>query len=591
MLLLDVAQLALPRRDQFLQLLQLGLLASIQRRHLQRLQPLLVCLVLLGQARDVHVAFLLAQLELGNLLLRLLRGFLERSLLLTDGGHPREGLLVRSDVLLNLLLAESAHRRTHAALHDLVAAAAHRAARVDELAIQGDDAPPLPTLHSDPRGLVQVLGDQRVLQREVEGHAVLIPRGLDQIDQPRSALRRFDLLVHLPLALLDLFQGDARGTAQVVLPDELDNGLCVGGAVDNDGVKHAASCGDGDVVLLRDRPQVAQAAMHAMELPGRGGLVDRSDQPRPCVLLLELRLGLLGLGSRGVDRFRRLLHLAGNELQPRLGLRGQTQTLRLQLRGLRRLLLPGLQPRGAVGLGALELFDLLGNLCCLLPEELRLSLRYRDHLLHLREALLQWHQRLLLRLLEGPKLLRLAFQAGVDLLELLCILSAMLLSAFELLLPLRRIATQLLGVGQQLGSGLLLPLCGRFQLLDLLLLKRCVLVELHILLLQLLEVGCGLLHLRLYLRVVAEVAVVLLLDGRGLLLELLHALAVLLHVALELLRLGLEAGEVAVIAPSLGLRDQRLEFQALGLRRHPGLGLLAGAVQALALALGDAQPV
>mmetsp|Transcript_60707 Transcript_60707/g.170075 ORF Transcript_60707/g.170075 Transcript_60707/m.170075 type:complete len:440 (+) Transcript_60707:2898-4217(+) len=239
----------------------------------------------------------------------------------------------------------------------------------------------------------------------------------------------------------------------------------------------------------------------------------------------------------------------------------------------------------------LELVDLLRHLGRLLPQELRLRLSHGNDLLHLREALLQGHELLLLGLLQRPELLGLALQPGVDLLHLGGVLDSVFLGALKLLLSLRRVVPQPLGIRKELNRVLLLLLGGHLQLLDLLLLELGVFHELHVQLLQLLEVGRRLLHVRLDLVVVAEVGVVRLLYRHGLLLELLHALPVLLHVAGELLLLGLQPGLVAVVPPRLGLGDEGLQLQPLGLRRDPRLGLSTGAVQALALALGDAQPI
>mmetsp|Transcript_75887 Transcript_75887/g.199864 ORF Transcript_75887/g.199864 Transcript_75887/m.199864 type:complete len:431 (+) Transcript_75887:2868-4160(+) len=85
--------------------------------------------------------------------------------------------------------------------------------------------------------------------------------------------------------------------------------------------------------------------------------------------------------------------------------------------------------------------------------------------------------------------------------------------------------------------------------------------------------------------------VVLRLDGLDLLLVLLHFLAVLLHVALQLLVLLLEPGEVGVASLRLRLREEGLQLQSFGLGGDPGLGLLSRPVEAVTLALGDAQAV
>mmetsp|Transcript_90048 Transcript_90048/g.268618 ORF Transcript_90048/g.268618 Transcript_90048/m.268618 type:complete len:373 (-) Transcript_90048:38-1156(-) len=331
--------------------------------------------------------------------------------------------------------------------------------------------------------------------------------------------------------------------------------------------------------------------MNAAQVARLRLLVDGADQPAACVLLFTLRACLLRLCAGRRNLLLHLLHLLCHMREPLPRLGDQLRTLRLQLRGLLCLLLAGLQAAAALGLLLLDLLDLLSHLARLLAEEFRLRLRHLHDLADLRELLLQGHKLCLLRLLEGPQLLRLALEALVDLLQFLPQARLVALCALELLLAGRRLLPQPFRVRHELLGRLHLLLRRQIELLDLLLLERYVLRQLHIQTLKLLEV-CGLLvHLGLDLAVVLEVGVVLGLDGLDLLLKDLHSFAVLLHMGLQDLVFFLQAGEARVAAERLCLRYEGLQLQPLRLRVDPGLRLAARTVEAFALALRDAQAV
>mmetsp|Transcript_75399 Transcript_75399/g.190677 ORF Transcript_75399/g.190677 Transcript_75399/m.190677 type:complete len:313 (-) Transcript_75399:1384-2322(-) len=225
MLHLNVVQLALPGGDDFLQLLEFLLVVLVQRWDLQGLEPTVEVLHLLGQAFDLHVALLLAQVEVLDLSISELQCLLQGLLFLPNRVQPRVSLLVRRHDLLDFLWAVEAQGGAHAALGHLMTAAAHRTAGVDQLARKRDHAPALTALDANACGLIQVLGDQSVLHREKEGDGVLGLCGLNQIDQPRHSLRRLHRHVHLALPLPDLLQGDTGGATEVIPADEFDHCL------------------------------------------------------------------------------------------------------------------------------------------------------------------------------------------------------------------------------------------------------------------------------------------------------------------------------------------------------------------------------
>mmetsp|Transcript_77104 Transcript_77104/g.220849 ORF Transcript_77104/g.220849 Transcript_77104/m.220849 type:complete len:267 (-) Transcript_77104:1578-2378(-) len=258
-------------------------------------------------------------------------------LLLPNGVEPVARLLVLSDEQLDLLGAVQAQGGTHAAFLHLIAASGHRTAGINQAALQRDHAPALLALHADARGLGQILGDEGVLNCEEEGDGVLRLSRLDQVHQPSNTLRSVDGHVHLPLALLDLVQGDARGAAKLVAADELDHRLRIFSAVDYDGIEHAASRGDSHIVLLWDGAQVAQAPVHSLKPAGPGLLVDSFDQPSSSALLLCLRAGLFGLGTSCADLRSDFLQLLANSFQALLGIRGELEPLVLEFASLFRL--------------------------------------------------------------------------------------------------------------------------------------------------------------------------------------------------------------------------------------------------------------
>mmetsp|Transcript_96610 Transcript_96610/g.207267 ORF Transcript_96610/g.207267 Transcript_96610/m.207267 type:complete len:417 (+) Transcript_96610:818-2068(+) len=151
---LDLVQLVRPAVDGLFKLLQLRLLVPRQSWHLQALQAGFVCLHLLLEAADVHLALLRPQVVLPDLLLRELQRLLQSAPLLADRCEPCIGLLIGIHKALHLLRAVLAERGAHAALRDLIAAATHGATRIDELAIERDHTPALTALHANPRGLL-----------------------------------------------------------------------------------------------------------------------------------------------------------------------------------------------------------------------------------------------------------------------------------------------------------------------------------------------------------------------------------------------------------------------------------------------------
>mmetsp|Transcript_93753 Transcript_93753/g.264717 ORF Transcript_93753/g.264717 Transcript_93753/m.264717 type:complete len:586 (-) Transcript_93753:1875-3632(-) len=319
--LLDVVQLVSSRLDKFLELLQLRFLTRRQRWHLEHFQPAVVSLHLFLDAGHLHLRFTAAEVEISDFLLGELQCLFELLLFPADVHELGVRLLVRVLESLHFFGTVQAQRRPHPALSDLVAATAHRAAAVDELAVQSDDAVSRPALEADARCLLQIFGNEGVAKGEVERDSVLRLRRLDKVDKTGHILWSPAVVVHFALLILNLLQADARGAAKVFATHELDHRLCVLCAVHDDGVEHAASRGNSHVVLFRDRTEVAETPMYAAEQTSLRLLVNGLDETAAVVLLLERRLGLLGFDTSRGNFLNELVHLARHNLEAILRLR------------------------------------------------------------------------------------------------------------------------------------------------------------------------------------------------------------------------------------------------------------------------------
>ena len=274
-------------------------------------------------------------------------------------------LLVAEHLALRLL------RRHAPALR--LAAALHGAAGVDDDAVGRDDAVALVAIEGDLARLLPVAAHERVLQREVEGDAVLLLGALDEVDEPLRSGGRLEGGGELLLQVLLPVERDERGDAELLLAHQLDALLRRAGVVHHDVVERAARRRDRDVELGRDAAQRAQPADDAGDRAVLLGLVQRAQlgAPRARVTLRILALGVLCAAGALLLHERVLL------LLPRALLLLPSRELLLERaeRGLGRAelvaaALDRLVVRLQVALGRREL---VGALLLLLREQLRLA--------------------------------------------------------------------------------------------------------------------------------------------------------------------------------------------------------------------------
>jgi hypothetical protein len=85
-----------------------------------------------------------------------------------------------------------AARQQHTAACHLLASSRHRAAQINQLAVQTDDTPALLRIVCDAAALLQITSHQSVAQGVVEGGSELVGLGADEIEETRDVLGSFD---------------------------------------------------------------------------------------------------------------------------------------------------------------------------------------------------------------------------------------------------------------------------------------------------------------------------------------------------------------------------------------------------------------
>lgn len=235
-----------------------------------------------------------ALLDVGDLVLdSLLLGEESGEILLGD-----VGLLLKpsNDLGLHAIRGELG---AHPSALDPRTSSRHGSRGVDEFSAQRYDSPALLAVR-DPVRLVEILGDQSLPNGLEESRSETCVLRLDEIEQPRNALRSVARPEVLAGKLIeDEDAGSTSGSSQV-----LDDSLTLLDRVGDESVETStAGSGDGDVVLVVNDSKVSEAALQAKQ-DARSGQSSRwtGSLERTCVESVETThlLQLLQAGKHGV---------------------------------------------------------------------------------------------------------------------------------------------------------------------------------------------------------------------------------------------------------------------------------------------------